>query len=254
MVVIKNDAATPLTSLQMGISGSGQNLFGFDIDGLCSGSGPGGASRGPRRPAARSAPPATRARAPRSTSSTSTAGQSCSTPRWPRAPPRTSHSRPSPASSRRPATTTTGSRARSTAPNQPTPSAYVSVPVGTNVTDQATINGTHGAVERRGRRRRDGQRHDRLRAVRQRPLVQLDAGVHEPAEPVSQGIAAPSDPVGASLPAGRYYWMETYSGDGGGPNHNTPSQSICGQEVLGIGQSVDHHQALGVAWWRRTRR
>jgi hypothetical protein len=262
-LVIKNDSAAPMTAVHVGSSGSGQKLFDFDKDGICSGKAhyvkwtpPAGC------PFDASPDPAYKPTTYEGPGTYFTVDDTTLDSGYVRFNP-----------ALQPGQTTyfsleadpgvipilnggggsgggggNGSSIQgdwitstSSSPGY-APTSSLTVPSGVNVTDQAVVNGVHGYF--------DGVSGDDN-------SPSLKAGDHSAggtvtyelfandatcssspvyvsaAEPVSGGLAAPSGAVGATLPAGRYYWLDHYSGDAA----NAASTSICGQDVLDLGST-----------------
>jgi hypothetical protein len=228
LVVVENDGTEPLKTLALGFEGSHAETFGFDGDGICSGF--------------IASPPcpfytglgATGYEGP-GTSFTVGATSDFGTVNFEPALAPGGHTYFSLELS--PNTILTDSHVNNfvttlqSAPSQ-TPAQYLAVNPGVNVTDNATVVGPHGAAASGGDGTGGGSVVYKLFPDK---LCQQVAVYTSAAKAVAAGIAAASDPVGASLPAGRYYWQITYSGDGGLPTHNTESVSLCGNEVLDIG-------------------
>lgn len=235
LVVIENDSSKPLKSIKLGFTGSGQDDFGFDFDGICSG-------------LFLAAPPC-----PYDSESGATGYEGPDTffsnyePESARADTGTVNFRTPLAPGQHtffslelsPNTILTDNNVDnfvSTAQTAPggSPSPYLAVSGGINVTDAASIVGPHGVAELGG----DGTAEGTV-TYKLFPNNTCTGGPVYQSAPklVSKGVAEASDPVGASLGAGRYYWLVEYTGDGTmkAPEHDTPSVSLCGNEVLDIG-------------------
>jgi hypothetical protein len=229
LVVVENDGTKPLTKLSLGFEGSHAEVFGFDGDGICSG------LYLPSPPCPfDTSPEATGYEGP-GTTFTVGATTDFGTVNFSPALAPGEHTYFS--LELTPNTILTDSKVNnfvSTVQNAPSqvPAPYVAVGPGTDVTDNATIVGAHGAVEFGGDGSAGGTVVYKLFPdnVCQQPAIYTSV-----AKPVLAGVAAASDPIGASLPVGRYYWQVEYSGDGGAPAKNTASTSLCGNEVLDIG-------------------
>lgn len=232
LVVVENDGTNPLSKLALGFEGSHAETFGFDGDGICSGL----YITSPPCPFDTS-PEATGYEGP-GTTFTVGATTDFGTVNFSPALQPGQHTYFSLELS--PNTILTDSNVNNfvttvqSAPGQ-NPAQYIGVNQGVNVTDNATVVGPHGAAASGGDGSAAGSVVYKLYSDKlcQQPPVYTSV-----AKAVTAGIAAASDPIGASLPAGRYYWQVTYSGDGGSPTHNTESVSLCGNEVLAIGGSV----------------
>jgi hypothetical protein len=231
LVVVENDGTKPLSTLALGFEGSHSELFGFDGDGICSGYLP-----SPPCPFD-TGPGATGYEGPRTTftvGATTDFGTVNFSPAL--APGEHTYFSLELA----PNTILTDSNVNNfvstlqSAPDQ-SPAQYVAVNGGVDVTDTAKIVGPHGVAEFGGDGTAGGAVVYKLfpdKLCQQAPVYTSSP------KAVAAGVAAASDPVGASLPAGRYYWQVEYSGDGGAPKHNTSSVSLCGNEVLDIGGTV----------------
>jgi hypothetical protein len=230
LVVVENDGTKPLAKLALGFEGSHAETFGFDGDGICSGA----FLASPPCPLNSSPEATTGYEGPRTTFTVG-ATVDFGTVNFSPALQPGEHTYFSLELS--PNTILTDSKVNnfvSTLQNAPSqaPAQYVAVGPGTNVTDNATVVGAHGAAAFGG----DGSAAGTV-VYKLYPdnLCQQTPVYTSAAKPVIAGVAAASDLVGASLPAGRYYWQIEYSGDGGAPLHNTTSVSLCGNEVLDVG-------------------
>jgi Bacterial Ig-like domain (group 3) len=230
LVVVENDGKEPLKTLALGFEGSHAETFGFDSDGICSGL----YLVSPPCPVIGSEPPGYGYEGP-DTTFTVGATSDFGTVNFPTPLAPGEHTYFSLELS--PNTILTDSKVnnfvttlQSTAGQ--TPAQYMAVNPGVNVTDNATVVGPHGAAASGGDGTGGGTVVYKLFPDN---LCEKTPVYTSAAKAVTAGIAAASDPIGASLPAGRYYWQVTYSGDGGLPTHNTESVSLCGNEVLDIG-------------------
>lgn len=230
LVVVENDGTKPLSKLALGFEDSHAETFGFDGDGICSGA----FLASPPCPLNSSPEATTGYEGPRTTFTVG-ATTDFGTVNFSPALQPGEHTYFSLELS--PNTILTDSKVNnfvSTRQNAPSqiPAQYVAVGPGTDVTDNATIVGAHGAAEFGG----DGSAGGTVVYKLFPDNVCQQAAIYTSvAKPVIAGVAAASDPIGASLPVGRYYWQVEYSGDSVTPTHNTPSTSLCGNEVLDIG-------------------
>lgn len=107
--------------------------------------------------------------------------------------------------------------------------ADISIPAGTvGETDQATLAGTDVAYA-------DGTTAYGLYSSRSCTASSLV--FESPAQSVSGGLAPASQPVSSPLPAGTYYWLASYSGNGStteGVKGNDAGLSACGSETLTV--------------------
>jgi hypothetical protein len=231
IIVVQNDTLSPLSSLTLGRTGSGNDMFAFDGDGLCNPDGGGNASRG-----VPSNPPAgcpfggltsTGYEGPNNTFTNvilPDKAQGTVTFTMPLMPGQSTYFSLEVAPNLPPTfgvndwITTTQA-----APGQ-TPASNVAVASGTNVTDTAVVNGQHGAVAT----------GSVVYTLFDNSACSGPPVYTSPIEPVTSGVAAPSDPVGAALPNGRYYWLVNYSGD----TNNSSAVSLCGDETLDIGPTT----------------
>jgi len=228
LVVVENDGTEPLKTLALGFEGSHAETFGFDGDGICSGL----YLASPPCPFD-TEPGATGYEGP-GTTFTVGATSDFGTVNFSPALKPGEHTYFSLELS--PNTILTDSNVnnfvttlQSTAGQNP--AQYLAVNPGINVTDNATVVGPHGAAASGGDGSAAGSVVYRLFPDK---LCQQAAVYTSAAKAVTAGIATASDPVGASLPAGRYYWQISYSGDEPS-GKNKPSVSLCGNEVLDIG-------------------
>ena len=232
LVVVENDGTNPLKTLALGFKGSGADTFGFDGDGICSGL----YLISPPCPTLGSEAPGYGYEGP---DTTFTVGETedFGTVNFPTPLAPGEHTYFSLELS--PNTILTDSNVNNfvttvqSAPGQ-NPAQYIGVNTGVNVTDNATVVGPYGAAASGGDGSAAGTVVYKLFSDK---LCQTTPVYTSAAKAVTAGIAAASDPVGASLPAGRYYWQVEYSGDEPS-GKNKRSVSLCGNEVLAIGGSV----------------
>jgi hypothetical protein len=234
LILVQNDSSSTLVHLPLGASGTGDDLFGFDSDGLCNPPGfPNAPAIGPNC----TWPNPTTYEGPGTlfTVADSDSGTVDFSPAL--APGQHTYFslellagyQPTPGGVNNFITTT------QSAPGQQ-PAQHVAVQPGTNVTDTAVINGPHGAPSPPAVNGGDGTGAGTVvYTLFNNAGCQGTPVYTSGAKAVSGGVAAPSDPVGAALPEGRYWWQVTYSGDGGPSTHNSPSVANCGLEILQIG-------------------
>ncbi len=236
-VAVQNDSAVPLSSIHLGVAGSGpeDDPFGFDGDGLCepgSGPSPDGCPFGPPGnngdPYDYFGPDTVLTADPVAEGEPLDAGTvSFPTPLQPgqytyfslEAEP---GGHPSIASGETNDVLTTAlTDPESTELEGLT--AELKLPAPANVTDQATLLGLNsteatGTVTYR---------------VYSDSLCTTEVG--HSAKTVTAGVFPASDPIGAALPNNaRYYWVVEYSGNAA-PHENDPAKTPCGSETMAFG-------------------
>ncbi len=111
-----------------------------------------------------------------------------------------------------------------TASSEVVPSPVIAIPAPANVTDQATIKGVNAAFA-------TGKVTYRLYSDSSCKTEVFNS----PVEIKTAGEVPPSAPVGAELPTNaKYYWVVEYSGNAT-PNENSKTTSYCGSEVMTFG-------------------
>lgn len=244
MVAVQNDSSTPLSSIHIGVPGSGDNLFGFEGDGLCEpgiGAVPSGCPFGP---GANNGDPYDyygpgMAFAP---GYTPDAGTVEFTPAL-----------------------QTGQYAyfgldapfeqvvipvggndyltTKLAGGSPENEPAVSAPAPTNITDQAAIIGPDAAA---------AEGTIAYRAYSDPACTKLVPGGDATPVPatVAAGVVPPSKPVGAALATNAiYYWQATFvssNANPASPNYNSNSVTACGAETMSFG-TPPVRPAIGVS-------
>jgi hypothetical protein len=229
-VAVQNDSSAPLSSIHLGLKGSGADSFGFDGDGLCNpptGPSPEGCPFGPpgnnESPFDYYGPDAEFVIDPE------TADSGMVVFPTPLQPGQYTYF----ALEANPfggiyvtagtANDAIGSTLTDTANSEVFPGPAITMPAPANVTDQATINGPNAAFA--------------TGTVTYR--VYSDPGctkeVFKSEVTGTEGVIPSSAPVGEALPTNaNYYWMVEYSGNEG-EHPNSKNASYCGNEVMTFG-------------------
>jgi hypothetical protein len=229
-VAVQNDTSAPLSSVHLGVAGSGDGAFGFDGDGLCnpgSGPSPEGCPFGP--PGNNSTPfdyfgPDTVLEADPASADDGTVA--FTTPLQPGQYTYFSLEA-EPGGDPTLAGGNVNDVITSTLTYTGNPelgSGKLSVPTPIGVTDQAAILGPN-ATQASG-----------SVTYKVYSNAACTTKVGESVKTiVTPGTIPPSDPIGAALPTNAtYYWVVEYSGNAA-PNENTPAKSACGNEVMTFG-------------------
>jgi hypothetical protein len=232
-VAIQNDSSSPLSSVHLGVAGSGDDAFGLDGDGLCNpGSGPSpdecpfGPPGNNTSPFDYYGPDTSFAIDPFGEGTPDSGTVDFTTPLAPgqytyislEAPP---FGTPYLAAGN--VNDVVTSSLTDTANPELTGGA-ITLPAPADVKDQATLLGPNAAFAT----------GEVIYKVYSDPLCTTKVG-ESPQPIVTEGVMPASGPIGAALANNaKYYWTVSYSGNGGA-HENTPAISACGNEVMTFG-------------------
>ncbi len=230
-VAVQNDSSAPLSSIHLGIKGSGADSFGFDGDGLCNpptGPSPEGCPFGPpgdnETPFDYYGPDAEFTIDPETFDSGNVVFPIALQPGQYTYFSLEANPFGGVYVTAGTANNAIGSTLSDPANTEVLPSSTIALPAPANITDQATINGPNSAFA--------------TGTVTYR--VYSDPGCTKEVSSskvtiTTEGIIPPSEPVGEKLPTNaNYYWMVEYSGNEG-EHPNSKSASYCGNEVMTFG-------------------
>ncbi len=229
-VAVQNDSSAPLSSIHLGIKGSGDGSFGFDGDGLClppTGPSPEGCPFGPsgnnEDPFDYYGPDAELIADPETTDSGTVVFPTALQPGQ-----YTYFSLEAPLAgvyvTAGTANDVIGSTLTDPSNIEVIPGSTIALPAPANVTDQATIDGPNSGFA--------------TGTVTYK--VYSDPGCTKEVFSskvtiTTEGEIPPSEPVGEKLPTNaNYYWMIEYSGNEG-EHPNSKTASYCGNEVMTFG-------------------
>ncbi|HEY7829364.1 MAG TPA: hypothetical protein VIC06_02220 [Solirubrobacteraceae bacterium] len=247
MVAVQNDSSTPLASLHIGVAESGDNLFGFEGDGLCTPGvgavpsgcpfGPGGSNEDPfdyYGPGMAFAP-----------GYSADDGTVEFTPALQRGQ-YAYFGLDSPFETSKVVIPVGGNDYLTTAlaGGSPENEPQISAPAPTNITDQATLVGPH----------HEGAVGTIAYKVYSDPACKqlVSGGDATPASAtVTGGLIPSSKPVGVGLPTdANYYWQATFTSTGSttpsDPSYNTNAVTACGAEAMAFGTPPPRPQ-IGVS-------